>query len=483
MPAQNQLPDGWSPLPPGWSAAPSGGPGGSGASAPPDDRNAVQKFVDNLSTVTPEQRAGHSTPVNMAQDFGAHLIGSLAAPIVHPLDTLTGFGRLLAQASTPEGQVEAARDMVEPAVQDFTQNGASVAIPHILGDAAAAYLGGEAGGAAGGGILRGISRAADKVAPTLAESALNMRGPDRAYGAQPGRAILDDTSGFTPKKIVETGRDTMNDLQAEQGHLLANYGNAGARVDLFPARKILSDFSDRAVQENHPGTIKDIRKLSDQLQTRYDAEPPTLRSFSSEIKEEFPNLTPDEVDAEARERMGDHAASRIIPPQVSPLDAGALNRGISNAITSWNPATATDTMNAAGKMAHHSLGESIAAVVPEIAPLNERMQSLHPVLQRGTAADLNAGPTQRMIGRLRAHTGALTAGVAGVATGHPLLGLAGLGAIEGLASPEPWIAAARGLNAIGRTAGSAARSPFLVPTIAAADAATPRKIRSTPFDQ
>jgi hypothetical protein len=115
----------------------------SGGEAPDDDRNAVQRYVDNLSTVTPEQRVGHSTPVNMLQDFGAHVIGSVAGPFVHPLETLKGFGRLAAQASTPQGQIEAAKEIAEPIAQDFSDNGASVAIPHILGDAVGTYLGGE----------------------------------------------------------------------------------------------------------------------------------------------------------------------------------------------------------------------------------------------------------------------------------------------------------------------------------------------------
>ena len=150
-----------------------------------------QKTVDRLSTVTPEDRAGHSLPVNMLQDFGAHVIGSVASPIAHPLDTLKSFARTAGQVlSGPSGQEEAAREMAEPIVRDFAVNGASAAIPHILGDAAGGYLGGELGGSA----LRGVSRVANKVAPTLAESALSMRGPDRACDIRDLHCISDNAA-------------------------------------------------------------------------------------------------------------------------------------------------------------------------------------------------------------------------------------------------------------------------------------------------
>ena len=49
--------------------------------------NALQRGFDKLTTVTPEQEAGHSWPVNKLQEFGAGAIQSLS-PLVHPLDTL-----------------------------------------------------------------------------------------------------------------------------------------------------------------------------------------------------------------------------------------------------------------------------------------------------------------------------------------------------------------------------------------------------------
>ncbi|MBA3916581.1 MAG: hypothetical protein H0X25_22595 [Acidobacteriales bacterium] len=132
-----------------------------------------------------------------------------------------------------------------------------------------------------------------------------------------------------------------------------------------------------------------------------------------------------------------------LPPAVSAPKAMALNRGLSSAVTSWNPATASDTSTAAGRMAHHVLGDSIADVIPEIKPLNQRVQSLMPVIQRGTAADLNAGFTQRIAGRFGAHTGALTGALAGWHYGGLPGAAVGLALPELLASPEGGMAMAR----------------------------------------
>jgi hypothetical protein len=278
------------------------------------------------------------------------------------------------------------------------------------GDFATGAAAGVGGSVTGSGLK--------KIAPIVAETALKVRGADRAFGATPGRALLDETTGYAPRKIVDTARESMNGIQKDVGNMLSN---TPGEVDLSPARGILNDFVDKAAEENHPGTYKDIGKLRDQLHTYHAAS---------------------------------EDADKTISPFVRPSQAAALNRGISNAITSWNPAVANDTMNAAGKMAHHALGESIAEVAPEIRPLNQRMASLRPIIQRGNAADLNAGATQRTLDRLRAHTGALAGAGIGAGYGYHEGGLpgaalgfgAGLALPELLSSPETQMMAARTFN-------------------------------------
>jgi hypothetical protein len=65
------------------------------ADAAPDDRNALQRGFDKLTTVTPEQEAGHSWLTNKAQEFGAGAIGSLS-PVFHPLQTVEGIANTVA---------------------------------------------------------------------------------------------------------------------------------------------------------------------------------------------------------------------------------------------------------------------------------------------------------------------------------------------------------------------------------------------------
>ena len=279
----------------------------------------------------------------------------------------------------------------------------------LAGDLASSYLVGKATG----GVTRGGAKLLGKAAPNFAETALKMRIPDRAYGATPGRAILEDTKGITPHSVIESGRQSLKNIGEQQSSLL---GDAEGDVSLVPARGVLNDFYDRAVAENHPGTIKDIGKLRTQLERWFGAQ------------------DPDTPDAQ-------------IPTQVRPAQAAALNRGISNALTSWNPATTNDTMTAAGRMAHHQLGESIADVVPEIKPLNQRVQSLMPVISRATSADLSAPLLQRLQGRAAAHTGALAGALAGYHFGGVPGALLGFAGPEIAAMPETSLIAARGAHA------------------------------------
>jgi len=266
-----------------------------------------------------------------------------------------------------------------------------------------------ADGATAGAAGTGMGMAAKTIAPVLAETALKVRGADRAYGATPGRAILDHTKGFTPRAVVDSARAASESLfdRADQ----ALKASPGA-VDLQPTRKILSDAVDRAEQENHKGTTGDLEKLAGQLD-KY------------------------------------HYNGAPISPFVSASDASALNRGLSNAVTAWNPAVANDTMNAVGKMAHHSLGEEISSVVPEVKPIYQATSSLRPVIQRGNAADLNAGLLQRVIGRFGTPTGALLGGAAGLHYGGIAGGLAGLAGPELLSNPSTLMMGARALNSEG----------------------------------
>lgn len=357
-------------------------------------------------------------------------VPALGTALMHPFDTASAIPGALKQGWENEKQA------VQQLRSDYGAQGMSTQTRHdiagvvpvlgnVLKTAQAQHDAGDNAGMAGtlagfvGGIPAGDAAASvaakglSKVAPVLAETALKVRGVDRAYGATPGQAILDHTTGFTPGAVVDSARQALNATHADQAAVL---GNASGMVDLTPTRSIGNDFVTRAQEEGHPGTVKDIAKLNDQL--AYELDP-----------------------------RGNFVQTAPIPQDVAPRYAAALNRGLSSAKTSWNPATASDTMNAAAGQMHHQLADSIANVVPEIRPLNQRVQSLMPVVQRGTAADLNAGLLQRSVGRWAAPTGGALTGIMGLHYGGIPGAIAGTILPELVSNPTTLMMEARAANA------------------------------------
>lgn len=271
------------------------------------------------------------------------------------------------------------------------------------------------GGAIAGGIGAGIGMGLKAVAPAVVESALKVRGADRAFGSTPGRAILDETSGLNPAKVVNTARTSMSAIGKDAADLAAN---ATQPVDLTATRLSASDALNQAALRGNEKVYGHVEELNNQL-------------------------------------TNDLASGAALPAQVPAPRAVLLKQGLGDLKTSWNPATASDFANGAVGNAYHTLGNSIEDAVPGMKPLNQRMQSLMPVVARGTAADLNAGWIQRGIGRLSAHTGALAlplgGAYAGAAHGGALGAVAGgLGTLAGtelLSSPATWMAAGRAANA------------------------------------
>lgn len=114
----------------------------------PDTRNGVQKFVDNLTTVTPEQEQGHSWLTNKAQEFGAGAIQGATQPFVHPLDTLSSIGHTIAHP------IDTGKQMLQSAVSNPAQMAGNLVGGAVLGNAA-----GEAAAPAVQVIRKGAGRA------------------------------------------------------------------------------------------------------------------------------------------------------------------------------------------------------------------------------------------------------------------------------------------------------------------------------------
>lgn len=298
----------------------------------------------------------------------------------------------------------------------------------------AAQGGSFGGGALAGGVSGAAGESLRAIAPLLAETALGVRAPDRAFGRTPGQAIMQETTGVNPGTIAS---------QAEQK--VSGYGqqlqNAAAMsqapVSLLPARQVAKSAYGEAMMRNNPSVLKDMNSLNEQLGSR-----PGI------------GVQPQTTGWTGLYQKAPTSPSRIpIPPNVSATEALALKRGIGDLKTSWNPATASDFSSGTVGKVYGALDAGIDAAVPESTQLNQKISSLLPVSQRAGAADLNAGVLQRSISKMARPTGALIGASAGGAAGYKeggtegaLLG-AGLGLVapEILASPTTLMVGARGM--------------------------------------
>lgn len=132
----------------------------------PDTRNGVQRFVDNLTTVTPAEQQTPSwmpAPVgaalNQAQKFGAGAIQGATAPFVHPVQTVEGIGNLIAHPV----------DTVKAAASSAASNPAQT-LGNVVGGAVLAGGAGEAGSAAADAISDAMPAAQKARAAGLLQS-------------------------------------------------------------------------------------------------------------------------------------------------------------------------------------------------------------------------------------------------------------------------------------------------------------------------
>lgn len=310
----------------------------------------------------------------------------------------------------------------------------------------------QGGGATTGAVMgaggAGFGELANYLAPHLAEAAMGVRAPDRAYGRMPGRAILDETTGIRPGTIAAQASDKTGLLTDQVEKSL----DAAPEGSLHGPRSVADSFLDTAVARNSPESIKRTGALRNLITTKLGADgKPVMMDVMGDVNQ--PTGILDEFGKPVM-RIGRDVVGR--EPAAYPEDVPArtlldLKRGVGEQSQAFNPNVKNKLGDSATGALYHSLDSQMDELAPETKGANERITSLLPVVQRGEAADLNAGPIQRLIGRGRAHTGALTAGMGGFATGHPLLGMGTLALIEAGMSPEPLMGAARLFNSpIGR---------------------------------
>jgi hypothetical protein len=117
-----------------------------------------------------------------------------------------------------------------------------------------------------------------------------------------------------------------------------------------------------------------------------------------------------------------------------------LKRGLRDQfVKSWNPDAGPQLAKDVARGASGVLDQQLDhALGPQFKSTNQRISSLIPVQDAAESVGRNAGVAQRVGGRLKAHTGALTGGAFGASAGSHAFGLPGaiVGGGLGLLVPE-----------------------------------------------
>ena len=259
--------------------------------------------------------------------------------------------------------------------------------------------GGDFSTGAGAGLIGGtVAEGLKSIAPSIAESALNIRKLDRAYGKTPGRAILDETTGWLPSSVAESARNKLSILNPELDNAVQR---SSLPASLAPARNEVGNAM-------HLADIENTRTIHGQLSP---------------------------MDSHLKVRFADESG---IPEEVSPMDLLNLKRGFGKEfIHRWNPETMEGVKGTAAKT-YHALDNELDRVVPEAKGLNQRISSLIPVAKRAESTELNAPTVQRIMQRVAAHSGALAGSLTGGYYGYERGGVPGMigGTVVGAALPE-----------------------------------------------
>jgi len=92
-------------------------------------------------------------------------------------------------------------------------------------------------GALLGGLGQAGSEALTEAAPGAAESALDIRRLDRAYGKTPGEATIAETAGIAPETVAASADQQIQNLQSQ---LMAAARRAEGRASVQPAMKLIT---------------------------------------------------------------------------------------------------------------------------------------------------------------------------------------------------------------------------------------------------
>ena len=333
--------------------------------------------------------------------------GDYSEAVGHALGTIP----LIGPAAAAIGEKMGGKSPTFDKYGNVTEQGAAPDLAGGLG-AATGMIGSIAAAPAlargAGGTLKAMGRG-------MGKTALGLPAKAEAFGATPTRALMEDTSGFRPSTIARTGQQTMNTLKPQ---MEAAVSKATTPVDLAPARTAVSNASDLAAREGNKLIHSQIKPMGEAL-------------------------------------AGNRVTSTPYPDLLSPRDALDLKRGFGDEFATYNPEIHTK-VNALAKDVYGRLARGIHEAAPGSQELDQRIQSLIPVVHRAETVSRNAGLGQRVLNRVSRPTGGLLPALLGYHEGGLPGAMLGLTGSEAAASPVPLMIGARGAYGAGR----AVASPF-----------------------
>lgn len=254
---------------------------------------------------------------------------------------------------------------------------------------------GALAGAAGQGLAAGVKT----LAPSVAESALNISRKYRMFNKTPGAAAIAETTGIMPGAISEQASKKALALTSQLETLA---GQSTAPASVAPAVQVVDKAIATATKENTPGIVNQLSSIRDQLTHDLFSNPPAP-----------------------------------LPTQRSATDILNLKRGIGKMVRSWS-VDERKGVQAILPQVYGALDAELDATVPGADQLNQRISSLIGVKTRAGATAEGASIAQRSINRVARATGAGVGAIAGGTAGYHEGGVPGAiaGGAVGLVAPE-----------------------------------------------
>ena len=367
-----------------------------------------------------EQKHGFTpSPV---QDFGATLLDDLgglvpnvahtaASMVRHPIDTTMQIGRNMINLPDTLG--------------DEFKSRPGKAVAHMM----------ELGAPA---ALEGIGSASRAMAPKLAETAMRVGKGERLTGANPGRALIEETSKVRPASIARDLSAKGAQLANEESRMAAASPNSG---NLAPAISPIAARQSRAIGAGATSTAEQLQPMRD--------------FFEGEAPPGFAGTTV----------PGPGGNPRISPTQPASQLLSMRREFTPNFRIRYGPA-ADSTIQKVGRQAYQGLTGEVKNAIPGISEIDDRLHDIIPASKAAESTSRNAGLFQRTAGRLAAHTGALAGGLYGYHAGGIPGALLGIAGPEMAASPTVQMGLARALQFGGKSLpaiGAAAKPLTLMP--------------------